>query len=320
MKAIRSFWSGGVVNKVIVGIVALLSACSFCNAVGALGNLLRPAPVQPAGDPAIIGTSIIETFMASVAETSTAAITATSIPTNTLAETFTAIPTSTLEPLATSTSVSVALPSGISCIPTTVPPQTGRVAEVVDGDTIKVLLDADGLIYSIRYIGIDTPENTSAKEYFGPESSAKNFELVAGKSVALYTDLSDKDRYGRLLRYVVADGIFVNYELVVQGYATSVSYPPDTACQAAFNQAQQSATTAKIGLWAGPTPTLLPVVGPGGTSENPVCVCSGNAYNCSDFGSHSAAQACYNYCISKGAGDVHKLDSDSDGSACESLP
>ena len=51
-----------------------------------------------------------------------------------------------------------------------------------------------------------------------------------------------------------------------------------------------------------------------GTGE---CKCSGNLYNCPDFSSHVKAQACYNYCKSKGYGDVHKLDANKDGVACE---
>lgn len=48
-----------------------------------------------------------------------------------------------------------------------------------------------------------------------------------------------------------------------------------------------------------------------------VCSCSGNLYNCSNFGGHSQAQACFNYCISQGRGDIHRLDRDNDGLACE---
>jgi hypothetical protein len=50
------------------------------------------------------------------------------------------------------------------------------------------------------------------------------------------------------------------------------------------------------------------------------CACTGNLYNCGDFGTQAAAQACYDWCVSLGAGDVHQLDSDGDGEACESLP
>lgn len=51
-----------------------------------------------------------------------------------------------------------------------------------------------------------------------------------------------------------------------------------------------------------------------------VCVCSADVYNCSDFGTQGAAQACFDYCRSIGRGDVHGLDRDDDGRVCESLP
>jgi hypothetical protein len=59
-----------------------------------------------------------------------------------------------------------------------------------------------------------------------------------------------------------------------------------------------------------PSPTKVPAA---------VCGCSGNIYNCSDFSTHAQAQACYEYCKSIGRGDIHDLDRDNDGSACESL-
>jgi len=54
--------------------------------------------------------------------------------------------------------------------------------------------------------------------------------------------------------------------------------------------------------------------------ELPVCDCSGNVYQCRDFARQSDAQACYQYCLRKaGAADVHQIDTDADGIACESL-
>lgn len=50
------------------------------------------------------------------------------------------------------------------------------------------------------------------------------------------------------------------------------------------------------------------------------CLCDSDRYNCSDFSTHAAAQACFDYCVSLGRGDIHKLDRDNNGVACESLP
>jgi micrococcal nuclease len=156
----------------------------------------------------------------------------------TLEPTFTSYPTATdtLPPPATATEALIPV-TGADCIPNNLP-QTGVVVDVVDGDTIKVLLDEDGMTYSVRYIGMDTPEDTSQVESFGPEATAKNSELVYGKTVTMIKEVSETDRYGRLLRYVIADNLFVNYELVAQGYANTASYPQDTACIPAFQAAE----------------------------------------------------------------------------------
>ncbi|UUX93039.1 hypothetical protein [Methanoplanus endosymbiosus] len=50
-----------------------------------------------------------------------------------------------------------------------------------------------------------------------------------------------------------------------------------------------------------------------------VCSCAGNCYDCQDFDSKSDAQRCYDYCMSIGKGDVHGIDKDSDGVACNSV-
>jgi hypothetical protein len=73
---------------------------------------------------------------------------------------------------------------------------------------------------------------------------------------------------------------------------------------------------------ATPSPVPSPTSTPSPTATQPaaVCDCSGNLYNCSDFSTQAAAQACYNYCVSLGRGDIHRLDADGDGIACESLP
>lgn len=227
------------------------------------------------------------------------------------AKAFTAVP---------NTQVSLSIPlTGASCIPDN-PPQTGTVLQVVDGDTIKVLLDQDGQTYSVRYIGMDTPEDTSQSEPFGTEASAKNAELVYGKTVTLIRDVSETDRYGRLLRYVIEDGIFVNYELVAQGYANTASYPPDVSCIPLFQQAEQQASASKLGLWAAP-PALAVVAPIADTGGNAPCACGGPDLDCKDFKSHASAQVCYEYCKNAGNGDIFKLDgNDNDGLACESLP
>lgn len=122
------------------------------------------------------------------------------------------------------------------------------VVKIVDGDTVK--LDNGK---TLRYIGIDTPETKHPRkpqECFGQEATAKNKELVEGKTVTLVKDVNNTDRYGRLLRYVYVDNLFINEELVKQGYAFSTGYPPDIAKQNQLNEAEKFARENKLGLWA----------------------------------------------------------------------
>lgn len=128
------------------------------------------------------------------------------------------------------------------------------VKRVIDGDTIEL---ASG--EKVRYIGIDTPETLDPRkpvQCFGKEAAAKNRELVEGKPVWLVKDITDKDKYGRLLRYVylgdpeLASSTFVNFELVKQGFAFSYSYPPDIKYQELFVAAQAEAWEKNLGLWS----------------------------------------------------------------------
>lgn len=130
------------------------------------------------------------------------------------------------------------------------------VVSVVDGDTIKI---EGGEI--VRYIGVDTPETVDPRrplECFGKEASAKNKELVQGKVVELEKDVSDRDRYGRLLRYIWIGDTMVNEMLVREGFASVSTYPPDVKYVDRFLAAERLAREEKKGLWSGecPLPTL----------------------------------------------------------------
>jgi micrococcal nuclease len=122
------------------------------------------------------------------------------------------------------------------------------VAKAVDGDTIEL---ADGT--KVRYVGVNTPETrhpTKGVQCYGKEAAAYNQTLVAGKKVRLVKDVSETDRYGRLLRFVyLEDGTFVNRLLLEQGYAEVMTYPPDVAKSKEFIATQAEARAAKRGLW-----------------------------------------------------------------------
>lgn len=116
------------------------------------------------------------------------------------------------------------------------------VLRVIDGDTI-VLKDGRKL----RLIGIDAPEK--GRPYF-EEAKKKLKELLEGKEVTLEKDVSEKDRYGRLLRYLWLGSTLVNLEMVRQGFAFCYTYPPDVKYQDKILQAERKAREKKIGLWA----------------------------------------------------------------------
>ncbi len=128
------------------------------------------------------------------------------------------------------------------------------VTEVIDGDTIIIESGE-----RVRYIGVDTPETKHPKksvQCFGREASQRNKELVEGKTVFLEKDVSETDRYGRLLRYIYLpnpeapeEAIFVNEYLLEQGYGTVITYPPDVKYHKQFLDAQRRAQEEKRGLW-----------------------------------------------------------------------
>ncbi len=140
-------------------------------------------------------------------------------------------------------------PAGLAaCIPPKGAVSKGVVTYITDGDTIHVKIGAKE--YKVRYIGINAPEDTKQVDPFGPEATAKNRELVENQTVTLIKDVSETDKYGRLLRYVFVGSTFVNYELVRQGYAHAGSYPPDVACTTYFRTAEKKARSADAGLWS----------------------------------------------------------------------
>lgn len=129
------------------------------------------------------------------------------------------------------------------------------VSRIVDGDTIEL---SNGK--KVRYIGMDTPEIVDPRkpvQCFGREAARRNKELVEGNAVRLEKDVSEVDKYGRLLRYVYlpaasATGteIFVNLELIKEGYATAFTYPPDVKHAKEFKSAEIEARNAKRGMWS----------------------------------------------------------------------
>ena len=124
-------------------------------------------------------------------------------------------------------------------------PETATVTQVIDGDTIII-----GTGQRVRYIGIDTPEVYPQPEAGGMEAWQANRKLVEGKKMRLERDVSDTDKYGRLLRYVYVGDVLVNAELVRLGLAEAKAYPPDTRYQELLEQLESEARQAGRGMWA----------------------------------------------------------------------
>lgn len=121
------------------------------------------------------------------------------------------------------------------------------VRRVIDGDTVELVNGQ-----RVRYIGIDTPELVHPQkpvECFGREAKAENQQLIEGKMVRMEKDISETDKYGRLLRYIYIGDTFVNEYLVRQGFAFASTYPPDVRYSKQFIAAQKEARENNRGLW-----------------------------------------------------------------------
>lgn len=128
------------------------------------------------------------------------------------------------------------------------------VYKVIDGDTIEVEDVSTKNKYTVRYIGIDSPETKYSHRpegCFANEATQKNKELVLNKKVVLVKDISETDKYGRLLRYVYADNIFINEIMVEGGFAKAVVYKPDVAFKDIFKNSENEAKAKGVGMWGG---------------------------------------------------------------------
>jgi len=128
------------------------------------------------------------------------------------------------------------------------------VTEFIDGDTIRTSPGEEEL--TIRLIGIDTPETKDPNtpvQCFGEEATNHLRELLADKIFYLEPDLTqaDKDRYGRLLRYLILeDGTNINLEMIRDGYAYEYTYQVPYKLQSEFIRAEQTARESGRGLWS----------------------------------------------------------------------
>lgn len=180
-----------------------------------------------------------------------------------------------------------------------------KVTRVIDGDTIEIEGGE-----SVRLICIDTPER-GEERYL--EATHFLEDLILNKRVELVKDISERDKYNRLLRYIYLDGDFINKIMVEEGLAEAYPYRPDTTLCPQIQSAEVIARNKGIGIWK---ETEEPDDNSPSDSDY---TCSSNAYNCGDFSTQAEAQAVFEACGGV-SNDIHRLDRDKDGSVCETLP
>jgi len=145
------------------------------------------------------------------------------------------------------------------------------VLSIIDGDTVRVRLES-GKEEAVRLIGVDTPESTREIEPFGKEAAAFTQRRLDGKTVFLEMDVSERDRFGRLLAYVWLDNPIneseseirakmFNADLLLQGYAQLMTITPNVKYTDMFLKFEREARNAGKGLWAATEPIGEPTTG-----------------------------------------------------------
>ncbi|MCP8616231.1 thermonuclease family protein [Salirhabdus salicampi] len=127
-----------------------------------------------------------------------------------------------------------------------------KLISVIDGDTIKVQLNGND--ESVRFLLIDTPEISDSRygeQPLSQEAKAFTESLLKNGNVLLEKDVSERDKYGRLLMYVyTTDGISVQEELLKNGLArVAYIYPPNTKYVDRYRELELQAKSKTIGIW-----------------------------------------------------------------------
>jgi micrococcal nuclease len=197
--------------------------------------------------------------------------------------------------------------------------QTGTVSNVIDGDTLDVVL-ASGKRERVRLIGIDTPERGAC---YSATATSRARALAQAKRVVLKGDATQatRDRYGRLLAYVwLPGGKDLGYQLVAGGFAKVYVYDRAFQRLSAYRNAEASAKGATAGQWKAcaapaPAPTPRPTPSP---SPSPSCHPSYSPclpvvgdLDCADIRAMGVAP------VRVLGSDPYRLDGDNDGFGCE---
>lgn len=126
---------------------------------------------------------------------------------------------------------------------------TAKLNRVVSGQTIEVIVDNS--LLKVRLKGIDTLNTwrPEAKQKLSQLLGAKKTSNLQGKSITLAADLSQKDQYGRIWAYVWQDNVFINEQLIAEGYVLANLNYTDDQYQKRFRYAQDYARIMGYGLW-----------------------------------------------------------------------
>ncbi len=135
----------------------------------------------------------------------------------------------------------------------------GLVVDVIDGDTIAVVMDGDspGHVYQVRYIGVNAPPR-APEDPWGVAAYEANRNLTRMKVVRLVRDESETDGEGYLLRYVFVGDQMASIIMAEQGLARAAVAAPDTRYQAEILEAENRAREGRLGVWGGGLPTNTP--------------------------------------------------------------
>lgn len=159
---------------------------------------------------------------------------------------------------------------------------SGEVVYVVDGDTAHIKLET-GKIEKVRFIGVDTPESTIEYEPYGKEAASYTRAKLLHRTVFVETDVSQRDRYGRLLAYIWLDRptddnggvshadvarLMFNSWLVADGYAQMMTIPPNVKYVDDFRALERFARERNRGLWDPKLLTRARTVTDAGEQEN----------------------------------------------------
>jgi micrococcal nuclease len=126
---------------------------------------------------------------------------------------------------------------------------SASIVRVVDGDTVIVRMN--GRRERVRLIGVDAPETWLRHDCFGTEATLALRRLAPpGALVHAAADAERRDRYGRLLLYLwTSHGAFVNADLIREGFARTMTIPPNTSRASVFQEAERTARHTLAGLW-----------------------------------------------------------------------